>query len=1031
MPQFDIAIDLPLHEAFAERVALHPDRVAIRSGETVLTYAELNSRAERWADFLWDRGMRPKHIVPVVARRSAELVVAVLAVLKTGAAYALLDPTWPIARLEEVVGLLPTPLVIDMSGQGLIAGVPTWRPETLSDQPVSSQPSDVRSAVTAAAAACVFFTSGSTGVPKGAVVPHQAISRLFREETFVDVGPDLVIPLAAATPWDAFAFELWAALLSGGTGVVVEEPFITPAILRSLISCEGVNTAWLTSSLFNMIVEEDLGAFAGLRQLLIGGERLSETHVSAFERANPAVALINGYGPVESTVFASTHRIAPADTRRPGGIPLGTCVPGTDVFVLDGDRECGRDEVGEICISGHGLAIGYLNDPELTAERFPDITLRGRRQRVYRTGDRGVWASPDGLLEFRGRIDRQLKIRGHRVDLEEIEALVPRLCREVAACRAVARVGIDGTSSLVAFCVPRDAESSLDQVRSRLAERLPTHQVPSRVVSIDDFPLTERGKVDERALLQRLDPPEGEIPAAPGPLAATSMLHVVQNVFATFVGARVAPGTSFFAAGGTSLDAGRACARLGAHLGIDVPVSILYQQQSAGALAAWLDSAREPAPGTTTTDDAGPAVLTGTQESFLLRDIVDPTGRTNHCLLVWQVRGDLDLDALADAIVMVQRHHPALRSAYSLDAPVSIAPVTIEDPPLVVLPSESDPDAALRSLLSELTQPLNPPSGQVWAVALAPVEAGSSAWLGCVVHHVAFDGWSEAVLADDLSRCYNGDEPSPYAGWMHGSEPVRPIPNRDRALRDQVGRLADHVRHATPLGLAVTQTQPVEPSLARTSPVGAIRRRLDAQHSALAGALAGASGATLFHVLLCAWGGALHEVLEASDPVIGVPVSTRNRRDQDHVIGCHIAVVPIRLELAAAAGSTSMLERVAAVRDAARVAMACQDAPLSAVIRSLGPDLRGPLYDSLFAWHDVAVPTLALTGVDCVFERQPYVELPTPLHCEAWRAEDGSIDIDVSFVRAALDDAVAVDLADRMLEQLAAMLAGVQTEESM
>jgi non-ribosomal peptide synthetase component F len=285
-----------IHEVMADIARLRPTAVALVQGDRSRTYQGLDAAASAWAARLGKAGVTKGSLVPILMPRGIELVTSILAVLKLGAAYALCDPTWPDQRLEEVVGQLGAHvLVTDRDGVGR-TGLAAWLPPEGERRP----PDDFR-AVTVAGTdpACVFFTSGTTGRPKGVLSPHRATTRLFHPEGFLPFGPDTVMPLAAALPWDAFSLELWAALLNGGTSVIVDELYLSAQSLRDGIARCGVQTVWLTSSLFNMIVDEDLEAFDGLRTVITGGERLSASHVRTFLREHPGIRLVNGYGPVD------------------------------------------------------------------------------------------------------------------------------------------------------------------------------------------------------------------------------------------------------------------------------------------------------------------------------------------------------------------------------------------------------------------------------------------------------------------------------------------------------------------------------------------------------------------------------------------------------------------------------------------------------------------------------------------------------------------------------------------------------------
>jgi non-ribosomal peptide synthetase component F len=359
--------------------------------------------------------------------------------------------------------------------------------------------------VDGSAAATVFFTSGTTGGPKGVISPHRAVSRLFRPGGLPGFGPGHATPLAAALPWDMYAFELWGQLSTGGTSVLVDGDYLLPGSLRDLVRSDGVDTVWLTTSLFNLFVDEDPGCFGGVGQIYIGGEKASAGHIRRFLQVHPGIPVYNTMGPAESCMVAVWHRVRPADCDVPGGVPVGRPAPATEVFVLRSDyARCRPGEVGEVCIGGDGLAVGYLRSPGQTAERFVTVTIDGIRRRLYRSGDLGV-VDADGILHFRGRADRQVKISGQRIELDEIES-VTREVTGVRDCVVIPVTGPDGRVERLVLCYLAAAAASgspdpLD-VSGHLKRVLPAYLVPATVWAVERFPVTANGKRDLAALLR-------------------------------------------------------------------------------------------------------------------------------------------------------------------------------------------------------------------------------------------------------------------------------------------------------------------------------------------------------------------------------------------------------------------------------------------------------------------------------------------------------------------------------------------------
>ncbi|MGW5049831.1 amino acid adenylation domain-containing protein [Actinokineospora sp. NPDC004072] len=982
------APDGGLHEAVARTALFRPDAIALRWAGRATTYAELDRTADAWAARLAADGLGRGDIAAIALPRDADLVTALLAVLKTGAAYALIDPAWPARRTADALAVMSARLLI--APEGTAADCPVWTP-TPDATPDGFRPV----AVSAADPACVFFTSGTTGEPKCVLTPHGATARLFQANGFARFASDTAVPLAAPVPWDAFSLELWSVLLNGGTSVIVDEPYLSPAALRAGVADHGVDTTWLTSSLFNMVVDEDVAAFTGLRQVMVGGERLSTDHVRRFLRAHPGIALINGYGPVESVVFATTHRIREADCDHPDGIPLGRPVPGTQVHVLDGDRPCRVGETGEICVAGDGLAHGYLGDPALTAAKFTETPIDGRPTRVYRTGDLGVWGA-DGLLRFRGRADRQVKVRGHRVEPAEVERQVEAHPR-VRRCRVVPRRDAAGAVvDLAAFCVPATEGDPLADLAAELADTLAAHHRPAVVHPVAAFPLTAQGKLDERALLALL--PAAEPTEADGTDSdADPLTSAVVAAFRAVLGRSAVPAdVSFFALGGTSLGAGRACARLAARLGRAVPVAELYRHPTAAGLAARL-AAEAPAAARVADDDAVP--LTPMQLVYLTRHLVDPTDRTNHCLLFWSVEGELNRAALRWAIEEVHLRHEALSAAYVADPRPGAWLIDVPPPELAELPAEPTEAAGIAALREALIGELDPTKGEIWRTAV--VRAGEVTLFGCAVHHIAFDGWSESVLARDLAAAYNGTAetlpPAPTLAEAHRAHPAQNAQNTD--VRAEFAGVPDlrwpdgALQGGGPLRFETT---------------------VDANVVAALDGIAAAEGQTRFVVLLALWAQTVAEVTGQRDFAVGVPVAQRDDPAIEHAVGCHISTVPLRLSGRAADGDVAETGRVAAR------AFARQDVPLTAVLAQLdrGRTARPPLFQVLFAVQDTATPRLDLDGVRTAFLRQPYVDLPLELHTEIWPSADGGLRVEVAYRPGAVPPAVAAELASRYAARL-------------
>ncbi|MFF7495639.1 AMP-binding protein [Streptomyces rubiginosohelvolus] len=1081
-----------LHGAVARWAVRTPAATAVVHGARRLSYAELDRAADARAGSLARRGVVAGDLVPVLLPRGTELIVSVLAVLKLGAAYALLDPAWPDGRIREVTDRLGARLIITGDPDCERSGLPVWSPaeavsgvpvrvgggavsgvpapvggEVVSGVPVrvggdvaSDAPVPFGGEVSSDAPACVFFTSGTTGRPKGVLSPHRATARLVRPDTFARFGPATVIPLAAALPWDAFSLELWAALLSGGTSLVVDEPYLSGQALREAVAVHGADTVWLTSSLLNMVVDEDPDAFLGLAQVITGGERLSVPHVRAFVRRHPGTALINGYGPVESTVFATTHRITEADCDLPNGIPVGRPVPGTRIHVID----------GEICVAGDGLALRYLGEPELTEAKFPRVRVDGEDVRVYRTGDLGR-LDENGVLHYGGRADRQVKVRGHRVEPAEVERRIQDLLPAVRDCRVVAHRNAAGnTEGLVAFCVPERPGDPLSGAAATLAAELVAYQRPDAVLAVAGFPLTAQGKLDERALLDlwapeaadgtrqpkaataagapsgtsaapaaaqpsgassptaAAQPPGTSSGTAPAPSTgaavrrasdeASSYVHRTAAVFAAVLGLPTVPlDTPFTDLGGSSLAGGRVCARLAAELERPVPVSRLYEHPTARGLGQWLAEEAPVPPAPVAAGDDVP--LTPMQTGYLTNHLLRPQDRSAHCLLLFRIDGDLDLDSLDSAVETVHERHETLRTACTA-TPHPVARVTdLPAPVLEILEPEPDTDRAVETLRATLGAPLGLDEGEVWRTALVPLEPGRAWVFGCVVHHIAFDGWSESVLAGDLAAAYNAARAA--AGDAAPVPPPPPALSVAESARLRAERLAhadpEHQRATLIDALAgvpeLTWPARTDPTDAPAAPAFRTERLLEPDAAARLDAAAARAGVTRYAVLLACYGQVLAELTGQRDFAVGVPVAQRFDPRLDDAVGCHIEMACLRLRGAVLDGGP------AAVAEAGRVldrAFAAQDVSFHELVRLLNPPRTGrpPLFQTLLVLQDNAIPELPLTGVGTTLLRPPYLDIPLEVQTEVWPLPDGRLRLAVNHRLDAVGHATAHELAERL-----------------
>jgi amino acid adenylation domain-containing protein len=571
----------------------------------VVSYAGLDAAAGRLAGYLGGLGAGPESVVAVLMERSPLLVTALLAVLKTGAAYLPVDPRYPAERVAFMLADARPAVIVTTAVAAPVLPTPCGAPVVVADderaaaQLAKASDGDLAGAqLLPTHPAYVMYTSGSTGIPKGVVVTHQGVDRLVRKGGFIELGGDDVIAQLASASFDAATFEIWGALINGAALAVAPAGLLSADELRDFITRHRVRVLWLTAGLFDQVAGAD-GVFAGLRYLIAGGDVLPVRACRAVLQEAAPIQLVNGYGPTENTTFTTTHVVDLADLDRGAGVPIGRPVADTRVFVLDGWLSPVPTGIaGELYVAGAGLARGYLNRPGLTAERFVACPFGASGERMYRTGDLARW-TPGEALEFCGRSDDQVKIRGFRVEPAEVETV---LSAHSQVARAVVTVREDsaGDKRLTGYIVPT-AESNVtagvesgqlaEAVRTFAAGQLPDFMVPVLVV-VDALPLTANGKVDRAALTAH-----DFTARSPGRMPATATEEILCKVFAEVLGLeRVGPEENFFALGGHSLLVMRVVNEIRAALGAELPVRAVFETPTVAELAQRLGHEKKTRP---------------------------------------------------------------------------------------------------------------------------------------------------------------------------------------------------------------------------------------------------------------------------------------------------------------------------------------------------------------------------------------------------------------------------------------------------
>ena len=581
-----------IHELFEEHARVNPRSIALITDESQITYEELNARANQLAAHLRSAAVGPDVTVGICLERGPEMVVGMLSILKAGGAYVPLDPRYPADRLAFMVA--DTSVATILTDRASITSLPQ---ASASNALMLDQ--GCRSIARLPAVECVsgagprnlayvMYTSGSTGRPKGVMVEHRSVVRLVRNNKFADFASSQRFAQLSPMSFDASVFEIWGPLLNGASLVIMPAGVPALDVIVGVIKRHRVTTAFFTPALFNILVDYHASELQTLRQVVIGGDVVSPRHIRAAMEQMPECKFINGYGPTESTVFAVCHTINGADTKQQ--IPIGRPIANTEVFILDDDLQpVGMNEPGELYIGGDGLARGYLRRPELTAEKF--IVAPWSGERLYRTGDLGRWRD-DGVVEFMGRIDGQVKVSGYRIEPGEIECTL----REHSVVRdalVVCEQHGPADKRLIAYVTgDRMLIGKELELRRFLAGRLPQYMVPEAIVVLEQFPLTPNGKVDRAALP---GVPAAAAPASNGAAAGCQDKGGVEKIIAgvwssVLRRSQVAVDQNFFEAGGDSLKLIEVHAAVRRTVAPNLSIPDLFEHPTIASLARFINN---------------------------------------------------------------------------------------------------------------------------------------------------------------------------------------------------------------------------------------------------------------------------------------------------------------------------------------------------------------------------------------------------------------------------------------------------------
>jgi amino acid adenylation domain-containing protein len=987
-----------LLELFAERVAEGPDLLAAEFRGKTLTYRELDRRTNRLSRRLQQLGAGTGTMVGVCIERSIDLVAAIVAIVKTGAAYVPLDADYPVERLAGMAEDTRMPLILaGPAQQKKLTGLAT---PVLALAAAEAQAAGLPEGPLPAgvafpeSAANVIFTSGSTGRPKGVVVTHRGVLRLVRDTNYIDLRPGDVVVQASSASFDVYTFELWGALLNGGRLLVVDrDTLLQPRAFAAALEGREIAALFLTVTLFGQMVAEEPRAFLKVRHLFFGGEAC-EPGVVRRALENPPAHLQNGYGPTECTCYATVNdvREMPADAR---SVPIGRPVANTEALVIDRFGQIAPAGVhGELCLGGDGLAWGYWRRPALTAAAFvPHPASREPGARLYRTGDLARLL-PSGEFDYLGRIDFQVKVRGFRIELGEIETVLgrhPAVREKIALTR-----GAGADQLLVAFVtVGQDAAdrplASAEELQQFCATRLPAFAVPL-VRVLGRMPLTANGKIDRRAL-----PAEDLFAAAetyepPREGLESEIAEIWAEVLKVPPPGRQA---DFFALGGHSLAAMRILSALKRRLGFELPLPLLFTHPVLADFAAACQAAgpeAAPAEPTLPRQEEGPWPLSFAQERMWLLDQMTPGGSAFNMPFPLRLRGPLDADLLERALVLLEERHESLRTIFPIRGGTAEQEVLepgfrLRKVDLAALPAAEREKRAAELRDRDAAEPFDLEAGPLFRATLVHLADGEHLLLP-TFHHAIFDGWSSGLFFRELGELLAaGRQPEPrepgaryrdFAAWQRKLL-------QDERLEKELAYWRRELEGAAPLlALPLDRARPPQ-----SRQRGAFEHaKVGADMKAGLRRLAAEKGSPLFPLLLCAWQVLLHRLSGQEDILVGIPSADRPRVELENTIGLFLNTLVIRNRIR---GEVSFGELLAATRDKVLAARDHQLIPFEKLVLELQPERstsQSPFFQVLFNFANLPDQQIALPGLE--IEAESFAEPGAKVDLNLYVFEDGA-----------------------------------------
>ncbi|UCH92883.1 MAG: amino acid adenylation domain-containing protein, partial [Candidatus Aminicenantes bacterium] len=976
-----------IHDLFAEQAARTPDHTALTYEGEPMTYRMLNEKADALAAYLQSAGIRSEEPAALLAADTHDVITALLGILKAGGAYLPLNADYPPERQKYILndcsaGILLTnyhdsphyvSTVIDLEDENIYRGTKAKKVD-------APHPGNHL--------AYIIYTSGSTGEPKGVMVEHRSVVRLVKNTDYIKFEEGDSILLTGALEFDASTFEIWGALLNGLTlHLMRKENMLTPHRFKKTIAARGVTTMWLTSPLFNQMLDMDIQVFAGLKKLLVGGDVLSPPHINRLRDCYPELTVINGYGPTENTTFSTTYQIKSIHEEN---IPIGKPIANSTAYILDDFYQPAPIGVaGELFVGGAGLARGYLNNPELTAEKFDHNlwnyhygnheSYKSYRsyisKKLYKTGDLARW-QPDGNIEFLGRRDQQVKIRGFRIEPGEIENYLTRQ-PGVKEAVVVDRKTIDGDKYLCAYVIPGEEKAdSLDTVELRkiLSRQLPDYMVPAYFVVLREIPLTANGKVNRRAL------PEPEVR---GDIRCTAPKNPIEHKFVEIWfevlkidKEKIGIDTNFFELGGHSLKAAVLIAKIHQAFNIKIPLAEIFGTPTIRELAQYVKGmTEEKFVSIEPVEEKEYYELSSAQKRMYVLQEIQPGNTTYNIPAVYILEGNWEPAKMEETFRKLIVRHESLRTSFELinEIPVQVihrleklgfkienhsAGRKVQGTGTEQEPQAPDTMACTRAI-KKFIRPFDLSRAPLIRVELIRIEEKRQV-LMVDMHHIITDGTSMDIFVKEFKTLYTGEELPPlrlqykdFTGWQNSGE-------QKQALRNQEEYWLKQFESEIPvLDLPVDSPRPPVQSYEGS----VITFELSTELTRALDQMASENEATLYMVLLTIYSILLAKLSGQEDIVVGSPIAARRHADLEHVVGMFVNTLALRNR---PNRDKTFIQFLKEIKEKTLAAFEYQDYPFEELVEQvvINRDAsRNPLFDVMLAFQDWAAEEPVITNL--------------------------------------------------------------------